>query len=258
MNFKRKTCFIERGYLACPESLKSLYINVVLEGESKKEIDINSFKKAIETLSNFNPAMRLVVKGYLNFTYLVDSGCPPPFRIIERSSWDGMNSDTMDFLKNSCNDFKKGPLAEVIYIKGLPTRIVFRVHHILMDGKGLYLWIEDLFRILRGEKPISFYSKDCEYNLIKQYKVGRRKAFKRDSISLTGKPEGTTQLKPRFIRKTIKLEKKISNFTGHIVVLLASIAREYLNGNFYVALTVDLRYRADNIKTTRNFTASFI
>lgn len=253
MVFKQKASFVERGYYAYHKNLNEFYINVVIEGECKNEFDIDELKNAIQVLSDINPGMRLNIRGFLNYTYLIDIGIPPLFRIIEKSTWDGMTSDSIDFSFSNA-DIKNRPLAEIIYIKGSPARIIFRFHHILTDARGALLWIEDIFRILRNEKPVSFFSKISEYDLIKKNNVVVKNIIPQNYITPTGKTDGIIAFKKRFIRRNIKLKNNISNLTGQIAVLIASAAREIADGDFCVSIPVDLRFRKNNFKTTRNFT----
>lgn len=255
MVIKQKASFVERGYYVYHKTLDEFYINVVIEGESINDVVISDMKKAIHILSNINPCMRLNLCGFLNFTYLFDTKIPPIFRVVEKSSWDGMSSDTIDFLCKD-SDIKKRPLAEIIYIKGSPVRIVFRFHHILTDARGALLWIEDLFRILRNEKPESYFSKMSEYNVMLKNKIKGKKILSKYYITPTGLSEGKIGLDRRFIRRKIAINNKISNLTGQIAVLAAKAAREINDGEFCVTIPVDLRFRENNIKTTRNFSST--
>lgn len=254
MTFKQRASFVERGYYVYHKILDEFYINVVIEGECKNKFDIDELKNAIQILSDINPCMRLNLCGFLNFTYFFDTGIAPLFRIVEKSSWDGMSSDTIDFLCKD-SDIKKRPPAEVIYIKGSPVRIVFRFHHILTDARGALLWIEDLFRILRNEKPISIFSKISEYDIMLKNNLRGKKITPNYYISPTGTSEGKIALNNRFIRRKIKINNNLPNLTGQIAVLAAKAAREIKDGKFCVTIPVDLRFRENYIKTTRNFSS---
>jgi len=251
IQFKRKLSFSERGYFAFTKILPTFYAHMVIEGEGNSKIDINKLKSAISVSSEANPGSRLVLRGFLNFCYLEDSGVPPPLRVVENSAWDGLSSDNTDFF-DEILDAREGPTCDVIYLKGSPNRIIFRVHHMVMDGMGLMLWAEDIFKILRGDNPVSFFSEVTEYDLAKSIGKVSRRWFPQDNIAPTGKAYGATSLKSRWIRR--RVTGKFSNLTGQIAVLLAAEARKYADGNFWVTIPVDLRQRKNNFKTTRNFT----
>ena len=254
MTFKQRASFVERGYYAYNKILDEFYINVVIEGECTNKFDIDELKNALQILSDINPCMRLNLCGILSFTYLFDTEITPLFRIVEKSSWDGMSSDSIDFLSEAVNGDKR-PFAEVIYIKGSPVRIVFRFHHILTDARGALLWIEDLFRILRNEKPISFFSKISEYDLMRKNNIRGKKITPNYYISPTGRSEGKIAFKRRFIRRKIKINNNLPNLTGQIAVLAARAAWEIEDGKFCVTIPVDLRFRENYINTTRNFSS---
>ena len=247
---RRKLSFSERGHLAFSLVLPVYFNQIVIEGDSDSNVDLEELESAIRISSESNPGSRLVLRGVLNSCYLEDSGVPPPLRVIENISWDGLSSDNADFLDNQFSA-KDGPTCEVVFLKGSPNRIIFRSHHMVMDGVGTRFWAEDVFRILRGEKPVSFFSELTEYDLVRRLKKRSRLRFPQDNIAPTGKANGITSFKARWIRKSIT--GKFSDLTGQTATLLAAEARTYSEGNFWLSIPVDLRYRENNFRSTRNF-----
>jgi len=248
--FRMKLSFSERGHFVLSKVQPTYYNHMIIEGDTNSDIGIDALTAAIKISSESNHGSRLVLRGLLNFSYLEDSGVPPPLRIVENVYWDGLSSDKADFFDASLNA-RSGPTCEVIYLKGDPNRIIFRTHHMVMDGIGTMLWAEDVFRVLRGEKPVSFFAELTEYDLIKRMGEKPRVQFPQNNIAPTGKSDGIVSFKPRWIRRSVT--GRYSNLIGQISVLLAAEARKYSEGNFYVSIPVDLRQRNNYFKTTRNF-----
>jgi hypothetical protein len=248
---KYKASFLERAYYALNKIYNGYYINVVVEGCITGNFDIKTFREAVEKLSDLNPCMRFKFKGFLNMTYLVDSKNPIPIKVIEESSWDGMSSDTLDFINT--REINDKYLAEIYIVKGKILRILFRIHHAITDGRGAILWIEDLFRIMRNEKPKSTFSQINEYELMKKFNIKPVKIDSKYCITPTGKAEGLATFNTRYIRKSIDINNSIPNLTGHIASELVKLANKKTDEIFRVAVPVDLRFREKQFNTTRNF-----
>lgn len=83
-----------------------------------------------------NPGSRLILRGHLGSCRWVDSGKTPPVREIDGSRWDGLGPVGAPFLQEPLSPIK-GPMCEVLLIHGDPLRVAFRVHHGVMDGRGI-------------------------------------------------------------------------------------------------------------------------
>ncbi|HEY0935903.1 MAG TPA: amino acid adenylation domain-containing protein, partial [Trebonia sp.] len=76
-----------------------------------------------------------------------DSGTPPAVRVAAA----GFDRDRLDSpLLRTPLARRDGPSCEVILVPGTPTSVIFRAHHAVMDGKGAFLWQQQVFRALRG------------------------------------------------------------------------------------------------------------
>jgi hypothetical protein len=137
----------------------------------------------------------------------------------------------------------------VVYITGEITRIAFRTHHAVMDGGGTFIWMEDIFRALRGENPIGSQSTITDYELIASVSDRIMKIDHIPGIAPTGKAgekaKGTSW-------KRITLTGKHSNIFGRIAIALAKSAWAYQEGRFRVATAVDLRQRIECLRSTGN------
>jgi hypothetical protein len=118
-----------------------------------------------------------------------------------------------------------------------------------MDGRGMLTWIEDVFRILRGEKPIGSASGITDYELIQSISDKKKKLDYIDCIAPTGKminkSEGTSW-------KRITITGNHINVNGKISIVLARSAWKYQEGRFRIAVPVDLRPRIGGLRSTGN------
>ncbi|MEZ6019002.1 MAG: AMP-binding protein [Planctomycetota bacterium] len=69
---------------------------------------------------------------------------------------------------NAKMDPLAGPTSEVILLRRDPAVLVFRVFHGTMDGKGALLWIEQVFRALRGEALAPILGTDTDASLVRR------------------------------------------------------------------------------------------
>ena len=66
----------------------------------------------------------------------------------------------------------------------------FRAHHAVMDGRGLFTWIEDVFRALRGETPLGSASKLSDFQAARTFQKGWRSIMPHEFCAPTGMPRG--------------------------------------------------------------------
>ncbi|MGQ4401596.1 amino acid adenylation domain-containing protein [Streptomyces hayashii] len=81
----------------------------------------------------------------------VDSGRPPRVVTAPRTAADAVLDSP---LLHSPLPARSDDTCEVVLFEGDPATLVFRAFHGVMDGRGVQLWAEDVFRALRGEQPV--------------------------------------------------------------------------------------------------------
>jgi len=243
--YRRNLSVSERLWLGANEAFPPFGNQFILEGHGN--IDYASLCHAVRVASAANHGSRLVLKGFLSGCHWVDSGITPPVRVVDGRNWDGRSNHNAPFLK--MNLPYKGPTCEVVYITGEITRIAFRSNHAVMDGVGTFLWVEDIFRVLRGEKPIGSPSTITDYELIESVSDRKKKLDHIHSIAPTGlageKAKGTSW-------KRITVTGKQSNIFGRIAIALAKSAWTYQDGRFRIATAIDLRQRIEGLRSTGN------
>ena len=243
--YTRKLSVSERLWLGTNHIYRPFANQFIIEGHGN--IDYTSLCYAVEVASAANPGSRMILKGFLSGCHWVDSGITPPVTVVDGKNWDGRSSENAIFLKKDLP--YKGPTCEVVYIIGKTTRVAFRSNHAVMDGVGMLLWMEDIFKVLRGEKPIGSSSTISDYELIESISDRKEKIKYIHSIAPTGpvgkKATGTSW-------KRITISGNHSNIIGRIAVALAKSAWSYQEGRFKVAIPVDLRQRINGLRSTGN------
>ncbi|MFF4977704.1 hypothetical protein [Streptomyces sp. NPDC001083] len=128
-------------------------VQYVVEGAGT--MDASRLADAVARASEACPGTRLVRDG----RRLVDGGVPPRVRVMEAGSFDAGLLDS-PALRHAL----RSPDAtfEVLLFPGgggvpdsagASVTLVFRASHGVTDARGLMLWIEDVFRVLRGSEP---------------------------------------------------------------------------------------------------------
>lgn len=226
----------------CPPVVNQLFF------EGTGEFDINRWRDAVKIASDVNPGSRLVLKGHLCTSRWIDSGTAPPVSIADGRAWDGTGPEGAPFLEKRFN-LRYGPTCEVLLINGSPLRVCFRTHHAVMDGMGTLTWAEDIFRVLRNEKPRGSYSVISDYELARSQNKEYRKPFPRNDIAPTGKASAD---KTGLTWKRVSLKGRYNNFLGQVAVLAAAEARKHGQGPVHFAVPVDLRPISPGLRSTGN------
>lgn len=243
--FQRPISLTERLWLGVDMAYPPYANQVVLEGSGR--LDHKDLIKAVESASEANPGSRLVLKGALRKCYWIDSGKCPGIKIVKNGQWDGYSSDNAPFLTGQLP--YTGPTCQVIYVEGSVPRLVFRSNHGVMDGMGTFTWMEDIFKVLRGEEPIGSRSTLNEELLVMSLSKRSQKMHPIESIGPTGKAgkfeNGVTWKRLTFYGAHSKLMGKVGN-------AIARSAWKYGEGVVRLGIPVDIRARQDGLRATGN------
>lgn len=248
--YTRKVTPNEYFFVAANE-LSPPYANqFILDGTGV--LDITKWRNAVEQASVANPGMRVVLKGSMLSSRWVDSGQTPGVWEVNGSNWSGLSSDGSPFLKYNLSLYK-GPTCEVVLIQGNPLRVLFRTLHAVTDGGGTLLWMEDIFRSLRGEVPLGSDSIMTEVELARSYQKDYLKPVPDDSIPIFGKAQSNEL---GFVWRRRQFKGRYRQLLPRMVVLLAKEARKYNEGIFRVSIPVDMRFRMPGIRSTAHLSRS--
>ena len=188
--YKRKMSPTERVYLIYNHICPPFANQMILEGSGC--LDYKKWILAVKEASKANPGSRIVCRGHGPLSHWVDSGIAPDVRKEDGSAWNGIGPEGAPFLERKLSPIK-GPTCEVILINGGTPRIAFRTHHGAMDARGTMSWALDIFRSLRGEKPIGSHCALTEQKLARLYQKESRTPPKHRFIAPTGWPMQTSE-----------------------------------------------------------------
>ncbi|HSA13340.1 MAG TPA: hypothetical protein P5346_01255 [Spirochaetota bacterium] len=224
---------------------------MVIEGSGS--IDFDALGAAVEKASAANPGSRLVLRGFLSRSRWIDSGLVPGVRRADGSGWSGLGPEGAPFLDGKF-DIRSGPTCEVLVIEGSPLRLAFRTHHAVMDGIGTVTWVEDIFRALRGEKPVG-----SEYCAIEDDFLNVSKATEKPLGRRYITPAGKTQpgAGSGFVWRRKKFTGRHSMLLPGIMLAAATEAWRTGDGAVRIGVPVNLRTRRPGFRSTSNLTNAF-
>lgn len=147
MTYRRRITPTERLYLAAREVAPPFLMHLVVHGSGA--IDPARLQRAVDLASTANPGARLVRDG----AHWIDSGVAARVRVVAEH--------TLTYPELEADPVLGSPIeptadrtCEVLLLTADPVTVVFRVFHGVMDGMGARLWVDDVFRALRGEDPL--------------------------------------------------------------------------------------------------------
>lgn len=207
----------ERLYLACEPLYPPFLIQLKIGGTGS--VDPSDLQRALEKAGEANPGSRLALRGK-NWT---DTHRAPNVR---------QSPITDSLIHTRLND----ATCEVVVDQ---NEILFRAFHGVMDARGLLLWVEDVFRALRGEPLIGAKSAMTDREAVLTRKKSREKpAAVFPSLTRRG--------------ETIWSEIQIgpeANLVARVAEAIAKIA----NAKTKFMIPVDLRPFFPDVRTTGNF-----
>ncbi|NMO57727.1 hypothetical protein HH310_42015 [Actinoplanes sp. TBRC 11911] len=223
---------VEWGYLAVSELRPPQVIQLVVTGAGRLHRD--EWERAATLASAATPGTRLVRRG----RYWSDTGRPSPVRLVT-----GLDSA----LRRSL-DPHHGPASEIYLADGDPATVVFRIDHSVMDARGTFLWVDNVFRALRGERPEPAASVLTESTLLDELGPRRVRTHPAMSWSSPLTDAGAAAPTGRFgwIRRTLP-----GRFPGFVARLSVAVAR-VIGNPARIMVPVDLRRHAPHVSSTAN------
>ena len=252
-NFSRKVSPFERIFLLlammdCPFSNQ-----LVLEGTGT--LDASRWENAVQAASEANPGSRLLYKGRSSWAQWVDCGVTPPVRNIDGAHWSADGPEGAPFLSDPM-PFRDGHSCEVVLVSGDPVRVVFRTLHATMDGGGTLVWVDDIFRALRGEPLIGSASTITDVELLSRTAYpAKREQRPRNCLAPTGCIDGEDA---GFVWKRVRLAGSFSKLLPQTAVSIARQAGKQGPGEVCFNVPFDLRRRIPNIRSTANLTRRLV
>ncbi len=231
----------EQLYIHLQDIFSTFAIHLVVEGMG--EIDPTALQIAVKKASEMCPGSRLIQSG----GKWIDSQSTPPVHVLNNGQFDG------DFSKIKLLEEKMdpitGPTSEVIILQLNPAILVFRVFHGTMDGKGVLLWMSNIFKALNGEELISIKGKETDLSFLQQQKnYSKRQDLNFDVSTVKHR---LSIKKYKVWRKRLTLPGKPACMVAKIAQILTDCGMSYTN-RFLVP--VDIRRHKKNYLTNANLT----
>ncbi len=218
--------------------------------EGVGEIDEAALRCAIEKSTDAIPAARFVLKGFWGFKRWTAVGPLPRLRCIE-SNWSGESLNDADFLDAGLDIFE-GPVAEVVYVTGRKTHLVFRVHHAVMDGNGFLDFVTSFFKALRNEGLESFLSPLIAEDIFSANAKKPNAFINTDVATPLGEVFLPTLMPSRPVYQRLTLRGMVPFILPKLMLDMADIARSKNVGLVRFFLPVNLRRYKATEKTSAN------
>ena len=218
--------------------------------EGRGTFDVAHWRRAVATVVEANPGLRLTLKGHLGASRWVDSDLSTPLRVVEAPDWDGQGSDKAPFLESGFAP-RGGPMAEILLIHGNPARVIFRSHHAIMDGRGTFTWAEDVFRALRGETIQATDVAMVEDDLLNVTPAPSRKRIPPRFVAHRMRIPG---IERGIIWRRLTIRGRFARLLPQVLSLTAKEIWRTASGPVRFGIPVDLRSRREGLRSTGNLT----
>ncbi|MEU2035369.1 peptide synthetase [Nocardia amamiensis] len=239
--FRRKITPTERLYFCTRAVTPPFVMQIAVHGDGS--LDPAALQRAVDVASAANPGARLVRDG----ADWVDGGLSATVRHVPGWSLHYAALEN-DAVLNTPIGPTPDRTTEVLLLTGEQTTIVFRAFHGVMDGMGMRLWVDDVFRALRGYPPLGAPDPIADAELV-------------DRIGAPGKP---TLVLPTFKAPTGRgrqdraavrwlLRHRTIDATGKgVVARIAAILAAESGAKSRFMIPVDLRRHDSALRSTAN------
>lgn len=229
------------------------HVDAILQGIGN--LDARVLADAVATAAEANPGVRVRLKGFLGWARWVDSGIAPQVHVVASSSWTGTSGDDAEFLSTPLDPVRGGPVTDILLVHCADARlrIVFRSVHAAIDGRGIVHWIQDVFRVLRGEAPAGALSCLTDMDI----QASNREALRRNGFTplppagaIPVVTSGAADRPLDYVWRRVVLRKGQPHLLTKSAVFLAQWARRETNGEVRFTIPVDYRgLRTDEMGT---------
>lgn len=218
----------------------------MLEGEGLPAA--SALEAAAARASQALPGAAMRLRGWLGGARWV-AGPAPVVVEVQAPGWQARDGLGAPFLGRPLSP--RGPVLEVLRVP--PDRLVLRVLHAAMDGRGLLLWAQALFAALRDEAPQPARgSGRTDLDLVAAFDRKPGPPPPRDALPAIAAPP-TPPPHPLWARRS--LQGPAAALLPRTLVALATIARwQQPDGFVRIDVPVDLRRHAPELHSTANLT----
>ncbi|MEU2258374.1 peptide synthetase [Nocardia xishanensis] len=239
--FRRPITPTERLYFAARELAPPFLMQVAVHGEGT--LDPAELQRAVDVASAAIPGSRLVRDG----DDWVDTGVAATVRVV-----DGHTLTYPELENDPVLNSPIGPTpdrtCEILLLTADPVTIVFRAFHGVMDGMGMRMWVDDVFRALRGVEPLGAPDPVADAQL-----VARIGAPGRPSVLLPTFQSAAGRGKQDPAASRWLLRHRTIEGTGKgILARVAAVLAEAAQTKSRIMVPVDLRRHDHTLRSTAN------
>ncbi|WP_280384591.1 peptide synthetase [Nocardia wallacei] len=239
--FRRRISPTERMYFPMRDMAPPFLMQLEFQGTGT--LDAEALRRAVAVAAESCPGARLVRDG----RYWVDSGVPPAVREVPGHAVNYPRLEEDPVLTSPIGP-RPETTCEILLLTGEPVSLVFRVFHGVMDGMGMILWADNVFRALRGETP----------------RAMRDPVADRELVGKVGAPGRPTPMLPRF-RSAIGHGRQERDVARHLlrhrtihatgsgaVARVAALLAAEAGSVQRIMVPVDLRRHDPQLRSTAN------
>ncbi|MGW5375422.1 peptide synthetase [Nocardia sp. NPDC003999] len=239
--FRRKITPTERLYFSTRQVTPPFVMHIAVHGEGS--LDPAAVQAAVDVASAAAPGTRLVRDG----RDWVDSGLAATVRVVP--GW-SLNYDALEH--DAVLDSPIGPTpdrtTEVLLLTGAQTTVLFRAFHGVMDGMGMRMWVDDVFRALRGQRPLGAPDPVADAELVARVGAAGRPTLVLPTFQAPSGRGRQDPAAPRWLLRHRTIEA-----TGRgIVARVAAILAEESETKSRFMIPVDLRRHDPGLRSTAN------
>jgi hypothetical protein len=253
--YTRKLSVMERLALTLNETCN---YDVAIAVAGHGALSVAALRTAVSTAAAANPGCRVRLRGVLGWARWADSGIDPEVLEVQASNWDGFSQDNAPFLQQRFAPLQGGPICQLVYVHGDPSRIVFRASHAAIDGRSIMHFMQEVFRALRAEALLGSPCTLCDRDIMLKFQ---------DKVNLQAiEPlPNTPHLPiipcsrplpglPRYVWRAVVLPSIVQNLLPKFAIFLADYARRHSQGSVVFTVPVDLRTLREEVLSLGNLT----
>ncbi|MGK8522885.1 peptide synthetase [Nocardia asteroides] len=239
--FRRKISPTERLYFSTRRVTPPFVMHLAVHGEGS--LDPVALQRAVDVASAAAPGTRLVRDG----GDWVDSGLAAAVRVVPEWSLD-YDALEHDAVLNSPIGPTPDRTTEVLLLTGAQTTVVFRAFHGVMDGMGMRMWVDDVFRALRGHPPVGAADPVADAELVARIGAPGRPTLVLPTFPAPTGPGRQDPAAPRWLLRHRTIEATGKGIVARVAAVLA--AESPVKSRFMIP--VDLRRHDPALRSTAN------
>lgn len=227
----------------------------VLEGDST--LTPQQWQAALDAVTAAHPETRMRLYGRRRKTYWRSDAPPPRLRFIDDCSWDGQSEQGSEFIYEPPMSLYDGFSIELSIARRRSggVFVILRLHHAVMDGSGVLLFIKELFRALRGEALQPCNAAFSDTQLMASLGIRRSDSKHIKTSWLTGAPRGSER---GDTWRRVALGPPQSQLLPRIAAAMAEFAHRHSPLPALIMVPVDLRRHLQGLHSTGNYASMLL